>query len=57
MKRAEQLQRPLARRHAISNDGVLVVRSGPADQATEDAIERWLLSLLERPGTPDKAPK
>lgn len=30
----------------VSRDGVVIVRSGPADQETEDAIERWLLSLL-----------
>lgn len=38
---------PTATRVRVSDDGVLVVRSGPADPATEDAIERWLSSLLD----------
>lgn len=55
MKRAAQLQ--AIRRRTISKDGVLVVHSGPADQATEDAIDRWLMSLLEGGATPDKPRK
>lgn len=50
VKRAAQLQPPVRTRD--DDDGVLVARSGPADQATEEAIERWLLSLLDSKTTP-----
>lgn len=50
MKRDAQLQ-PV-RRVKVSADGVVVVKSGPADQATEDAIDAWLLSLLDSQTTP-----
>lgn len=55
MKRAAQLQPPV--RVRVSDDGVVIVRSGPADDATEAAIERWLLSLLEARTTPGNRPK